>query len=181
MSDATPTLPDKTPGGYENASALHTLLEAIAARLESQDLIAATGVRVLPEFAGDLYSKLVQVMNKKLGALIVVGFDQVNKGDSSLSVFFRRMEIVIDCYESVLLNQSSTGTRTSALTLAEACAIHLHQWQPAKTAVLVNPGVLSLTENGTLFMDRDKGDPAKGLICYSARLTCGGCLAAHNS
>ncbi len=181
MSDVTPTLPDKTPGGYENPSALHALLDAICTRLEGQTLIAAKSVRVLPEFHADLYNKLVAVMNKKLSVLIQVGFERLNKGDKSIAVYFRDMQITVDVYESVLINQSASGTKVSALSFAEACALRLHAWQPDKTAALVNPGTLMLAENGSLQMDREKSDLKAGLVCYSVSLTTGGCLAAHSS
>jgi hypothetical protein len=181
MSDVTPTVPDKTPGGYENPSALHTLLDAIVTRLEGQALVAAKGVRVLPEFHADLYNKLVAIMNRKMAVLIQVGFERINKGDKCLAVYFRDMQIVVDVYESVLFNQSASGTKVSSLSFAEACAIRLHGWQPEKTSVLLNPGTLNLAENGTLQMDREKSDLKNGVVCYSINLTTGGCLAAHAS
>jgi hypothetical protein len=57
-ANQTPGLSDKTPLGYEGTSALQSLLETVAERLRAQKLIAIKGIRVLPEYAGDLYNQL---------------------------------------------------------------------------------------------------------------------------
>lgn len=175
-SDITPTLSDKTPFGYEAPSALQAFLEAIAERLRAQKLIALAGIRVLPEYEGDLYNKLNAVMNKKLGLLIMVGFEGANAGQGSSALMLKDIRLQVHIFESVLLNQGASGTRISALALAERVLSQLHDWQPAKTDILVNPGIISMQSDRTLFLNLEESKPEAGAVCYTTRFRSSSCI-----
>ncbi|WP_395735227.1 hypothetical protein [Prosthecobacter sp.] len=179
-ANVTPNLADKL-SGYENQSGLHALLEAICARLRTQDLFAAKGLRVLPEYDGDLINSLVAVLNKRLSVFASVSFSVCNANQASLSAMLKDIHIEVEVYESVLMNQGASGTKTSALTFAEAALASLHQWSPEQTATLRNPQPLRMQQTGTLQMDKEKSDLKGGLVCYVARLVTSQCLACHCS
>jgi hypothetical protein len=178
-ANVTSTVPDKFASGYENQSGLHALLEAVCAELRLQPLIAAKELRVLPEYHADLFNQLNAVLNKKLSVLISVGFAQVDADHDSLSTMLRRVTLEIDVFENVLINQAATGTKTSALSYAEACLSALHQWQPTATETLVNPGALRMAKSGTLTLNKDKSELKSGLVCYTTRFLTSQCLACH--
>lgn len=179
-ADLTPALADKL-SGYENQSGLHALLEAVCAKLRTQTLIAAKGIRVLPEYHGDLYNGINSVINRKLSMLMMVSFAAVNAKHSSLSAMLRDIRIEVRVYESVLINQSASGTQTSALSFAEAALATLHQWQPEATSALINPQALRMAETGTLRLDEENAKPASGMICYATAFNTGACLTCHCS
>lgn len=178
-ANVTPTLPDKLATGYENQSGLHALLEAVCARLRTQALLAAKSLRVLPEYHADLFNQLNAVLNKKLSVLVSVGFSAADANHKSLSAMLGRVRLEIDVFENVLINQGATGTKTSALSFAEACLSSLHQWQPTASVLMINPGVLRMEESGTLSLNKDKSDLNAGLVCYTARLVTSQCLTCH--
>lgn len=177
-SDVTPTVSDKLDG-YENQSGLHALLEAICTELRTQALIAAKGVRVLPEYHADLMNNLVAVLNKRLGLLINVGFSTADADHDSMSAMLRTVKIEVDVYENVLFNQSAQGTKTSALSFAEATLSCLHQWLPTATETLINPQTVRMAKSGTLQMNREKTDLKAGLVCYTTRFVTGACITCH--
>jgi len=178
-ANVTPTVPDKFASGYENPSGLHALLEAVCVKLRTQTLISAKALRVLPEYHADLYNQLNAVLNKKLSVLISVGFSTADAAHKSLSAMLGRVRIEIDVFENVLINQAASGTKTSALSFAEACLSALHQWQPTPSATLINPGALRMEESGTLQMNKDKSQLSSGLVCYTVRLVTSQCLSCH--
>lgn len=177
-ANVTPTLADKL-SGYENQSGLHALLEAVAAQLRTQTLFAAKGIRVLPEYDGDLINNLNLVLGKKLSVLAMVGFEAANADHKSLSAMLRDIRIEVKIFESVMINQGSTGTRVSALSFAEAALASLHQWAPTASASLVNPQSLRMAETNTLRLDNEESKPASGMICYTARFVTAQCLVCH--
>lgn len=180
-----PAVPDKFASGYENQSGLHALLEAVCSRLRAEpeegesNLIHAKSVRVLPEYHADLVNSLALVLGKKLGVLISVGFSTVNADHKSIMTMLKGVRLEIEVYENVLFNQSTQGTKTSALTFAEVTLSRLHQWLPTATESLINPQVVRMEENGTLQMDREKSDLKNGLVCYVTRFVTGACLTCH--
>lgn len=179
-ANVTPTLADKL-SGYTQPSGLHSLLEAICARLRTQTLYASSGIRVLPEYDGDLINSLVNVLNKRLSICAVVSFSACNADHTSLSLMLRDIRVDVSVYESVLMNQSASGTQISALTFAEAALAQLHQWAPTATDVLINPQPLRMQKSGTLILDQEKSDLKGGLICYVARFATSQAVAAHSS
>lgn len=177
-ANVTASLDDKL-SGYESQSGLHALLEAIAARLRTQDLFEAKGIRVLPEYHGDLINDLNKVLNRKLSVLAMVGFEAANADHKSLSAMLRDIRIEVKLFESVMINQGSTGTRVSALSFAEAALASLHQWAPTASASLVNPQALRMAEANTLRLDNEESKPAQGMICYTTRFVTAQCLVCH--
>lgn len=178
-ANVTPTVPDKFASGYENQSGLHALLEAVCARLRTQTLISAKALRVLPEYHADLFNQLNAVLNKKLSVLISVGFATADANHKSLSAMLGRVRLEIDVFENVLINQATKGTKTSALSFAEACLSSLHQWAPTAGATLINPGALRMEESNTLGLNKDKSELKSGLVCYTVRLVTSQCLSCH--
>lgn len=179
-ANVTPTLADKL-SGYENQSGLHALLEAVSARLRTQTLFAAKGIRVLPEYDGDMINQLNAVLGRKLSVLAMVGFEAANASHASLSAMLRDIRIEVKIFESVLINQGATGTKTSALSFAEAALASLHQWAPTASASLINPQALRMAEQNTLRQDREESQPASGMICYTTRFVTAQCLVCHCS
>jgi hypothetical protein len=179
-ANVTPTLADKL-GGYQNQSGLHALLEAVAARLRTQTLFTAKAIRVLPEYDGDMINQLNAVLNKKLSVLAMVGFEAANAAHSSLSAMMKDIRLEVKIFESVMINQGSTGTRVSALSFAEAALASLHQWAPTASASLVNPQSIRMAEQNTLRLDREESQPASGMICYTTRFVTAQCLSCHCS
>lgn len=179
-ANVTPTVADKLTG-YETPSGLHSLLEAICARLRTQTLYASKGLRVLPEYDGDLINSLVAVLNKRLSVFASVSFSVCNSNQKSVSAFLNDIHIEVEVFENVLANQSASGTKVSALTFAEAALSSLHQWAPEASEVLKNPQPLRMQQSGTLQMDKDKSDLKGGMVCYVARLVTSQCLACHCS
>jgi|GEM_PF-2495154 len=177
-ANVTPTVADKL-SGYESQSGLHALLEAVCAELRTQPLFAAKGLRVLPEYDGDLLNSLNAVLNKKLSVIAVVSFSTVNADHKSLSTMLGDIHLEVELFENVLINQGTTGTRVSALSFAEAALGHLHQWAPDASAVLINPQSLRMQSTATLQMDKEKSDLKSGLVCYVARFTTAQCLVCH--
>jgi hypothetical protein len=49
------------------------------------------------------------------------------------------IRLQVHVFESVLFNQGASGTKISALALAERCLTQLNDWTPTATASLVNP------------------------------------------
>jgi hypothetical protein len=175
-ANQTPGLSDKTPLGYEGTSALQSLLETVAERLRAQKLIAIKGIRVLPEYAGDLYNQLNAVIGKRLGALIQVGFESGNAGQTSGQNMLKDIRLQVHVFESVLFNQGASGTKISALALAERCLTQLNDWTPTATASLVNPAALMMQSERTLFLNEEEAKPEAGMICYTVRLKASACL-----
>lgn len=180
VANVTPTLADNL-GGYQNQSGLHALLEAVSARLRTQTLFAAKAIRVLPEYDGDMINQLNAVLNKKLSVLAMVGFEAANADHKSLSAMLKDIRLEVKIFESVMINQGSTGTRVSALSFAEAALASLHQWAPTASASLVNPQSIRMAEQNTLRLDREESQPAKGMICYTTRFVTAQCLVCHCS
>lgn len=174
--DVASTVPDKTPSGYERTGRIHDLCEAVAARLRTCSIIQDKGIRVLPEYAGDMFNQLAGVLNKRLSVLIVVGLDDggINALQRGEGVYLKDIGIKVSCFESVLLNQSSTGTKVSALALAELSLVKLHAWMPEAEDVAA-PQPIYMREEKTLILDADKSKPEQGLVCYTTRFTCAGC------
>ena len=179
-ANVTPSLADNL-GGYENQSGLHALLEAVCAQLRTQTLYAAKGIRVLPEYHGDLINQLNAVLGKKLSVLAMVGFEAANANHASLSAMLKDIRLEVRVYESVLINQAASGTRVSSLSFAEAALASLHQWMPTASASLINPQPLRMAEHHTLMLDREESKPASGMICYVARFVTAQCLVCHCS
>lgn len=177
-ANVTPNLADKL-SGYEQPSGLHSLLESICARLREQSLYAAKGMRVLPEYHGDLMNSLAAVLGKRLSVLAVVSFEACNADHTSLSLALRDIRIKVSVYESVLINQGTTGTKISALTFAEAALAQLHMWAPAATDVLLNPQPLHMLKSNTLGLDADGSDLKGGQVCYTVRFATSQCVACH--
>jgi hypothetical protein len=175
-ANQTPGLSDKTPLGYEGTSALQSLLETVAERLRAQKLIAIKGIRVLPEYAGDLYNQLNSVLNKRLGLLIMVGFEGANAAQTSGQHMLKDIRLQVHVFESVLFNQGASGTKISALALAERCLTQLNDWTPTATASLVNPQVITMQSDRTLFLNEEEAKPEAGMICYTVRLKASACL-----
>jgi hypothetical protein len=175
--NVTPTLPDKSPIGYVKTARLHDLLEATAKRLRTDcPLIADADILCLPEYEGDLWNNIKKILNKQLGILLVIGLESVNSRAEGSTAFFRDIALVVRCYESVLLNQSSTGTRIPALALAEAACYYLHDWIPTEADVDA-PQPLAMQENNTLHLDPHLSKPENGMICWVARFTTSGCVS----
>jgi hypothetical protein len=178
-ADLTPTLADKLPGGYEVSSSLHTLLEAVAAKLRTHSIIAAKGIRVLPEYHGDLYNQLNSVINKRLSILVMVGLEGANAAHGSIQVAMKDIRLQVHVFESVLMNQGATGTKVPALALAEAAIVTLQNWQPAASDNMPNPGPLFMQKEKTLFLNEELAKPEAGMVCYTARFFTSGCLICH--
>ena len=168
-ADVTPTLPDKTPGGYTSAGSLQALIDDVASRLQAHDLILAKGIRVLPEYAGDLYTRLNELLNKRLSCLMVVALEGVDSKATGMTRSFKQIALTVLCYESVIHNQATLGSRTSALTLAELACGWLHNWQSA------DGQQVWMQEENTLALDKDRTDLKAGVVCYAARLFTQGC------
>lgn len=179
-TNVTPTLADNL-GGYQNQSGLHALLEAVSARLRTQTLFAAKGIRVLPEYDGDMINQLNKVLNKSLSVLAMVGFESANADQKSPAAILNDIRLEVKIFESVMINQGSTGTRVSALSFAEAALASLHYWAPTASASLVNPQALRMAEQNTLRLDREESQPSKGMICYTTRFVTKQCLVCHCS
>lgn len=186
-ADVTPTLADKLTG-YQSQSGLHALIEAVCSELRREEtaegavnLIQSKGVRVLPEYHGDLINSLAAVLNRKLSVLISVGFSTVDADHESLSTMLKGVRLEISVFENVLINQGASGTRVSALTFAEIALSRLHQFQPEASAALVNPQSLRMARSGTLQMNKEQSELKSGLVCYTVRLVTGACLTCHCS
>lgn len=175
-SDVAPTVPDKTPGGYEVTGRLHDICEAVAARLRGMNVVQAKGIRVLPEYDGDMFNQLVSVMNKRLAILVVVGIDDggINSLQRGIGTFLKDIGIKVSVFESVLFNQGATGSKVSSLALAELSLSRLHNWIPSTEEVAV-PQIISMREEKTLFLDAERSKPESGLICYTSRFFTSGC------
>lgn len=170
-ADVTPTVPDKTPGGYSPAGSLQTLCESVAERLRTHALVAEKGIRVLPEYAGDFYNRLNQLLNKQLSVLMVVAVEDVDAKATGMHAAFKRIGVQVLCMENVLHNQAGTGAKVSALTLAELSCGWLHNFQHSDGQQLwmQEEDTLSRVTDDKLF------NPAAGLVCYRARLFTQGC------
>lgn len=172
-ADLTPTLPTKTPGGYTVVGNLEELLAAVTTKLQTSTLIANRGIKVMPQHAGDLYNRLNEVINKKLGCLMMVALEGVDSKAQGMTPEFKNTGITVLCYESVLFNQSASGSKVSALTLAELSCKMLHAQDLSST-----PGDLPqlfMTVENTIGVDGERSDLNAGRVCYYARFTTQAC------
>lgn len=174
-ADKTPTLADHL-SGYHAASSLLSLLEAIAAELRKTPLINKHSIRVLPEYAGDLMNSMNAVINKQLSMLVMVTMESASAKHASLETVLRNVGIAVHVYESVLINQSASGTRVPAITIAESVLKNLHGWQAAATNAIPGPSELMMQPDNTLRLNDTESNPKAGMICYTARLHTMTCL-----
>lgn len=177
-ADVASTVPDKLTG-YENQSGLHSLLEACAARLRTHTLIAAKGLRVLPEYHADMYNSLVRVMNAKLSVFAMIGFSIGNASHASVANILKDLRIEVNVFENVLINMGATGTKVSALSYAEACLTSLHWFTPEASGALVKGNMIRMAESGTIGLNQEKSQLTSGLVCYTARFVTSHCIACH--
>lgn len=177
MSDLTPTLPTKTPGGYTVMGNLEELLDAVVAKLQAATLIESREVKVMAQHEGDLYTQLGKVINSKLGVLIMVALEGVNSKANGMTPSFGDTTIAVLCYEAVLFNQGATGSKVSALTLAELACKVIHG-QPLDPDDVSAYPEFSMTPENSLSLDADRSELKSGIVCYVARFTAVACPKA---
>ncbi len=179
-ADKTPTVADKSLSGYIVTSGLHALLEAVAAEIRTVPLVNKHGIRVLPEYAGDMYNQMNRVINKQLSLLVMVALETANKGNESIVPWLKDVRLQVHVYEGVLMNESSSGTRVPALAVAERVCARLHNYQPPASASLTEPQPLFLSAERTLGLNADESQPMKGMVCYTARFRTSTCICSND-
>ena len=169
-------LADKTPGGYTVLSGLHGLLEAVVTRLLACRLIEENGIVVIHQHSADLYNYLKRVIEKTLGICAVVSVTRADHGTPSMAPMLREVRIRVAVHENVFLNQSSSGTKIPALTVAEASLPWLHYWT-APSDINPNAYVLTMAQNDTLKEDTSSELRPGGVITWAANFETRACVA----